>query len=256
MSSFSGTSASYVNPYNGSHQYNFACKHTGQLFFPATNGSTVTTANTSTSNPEVPHYAPMEQLATDLTNGTCASYNLITPDQYNDMHTALTGGFTYHGTPYTGDLAQMAQGDNFLATVVPQIMASPQWQNNGVIIIWTDETEGTNQNDFNHTLMEIVISPLAIGNATLVADDLTHSSDLATLQDIFHVTASAPSTVYLNDAVNPSNGTGTTNLADFFQPGVVVQDTNVPAMPWWAITALALIVVGVALQFMPRKKAA
>jgi len=33
LSSFSGTSASYTNPYNGSHQYNFAPKHDGQLFF-------------------------------------------------------------------------------------------------------------------------------------------------------------------------------------------------------------------------------
>ncbi len=51
-------------------------------------------ANTSTNNPAVVHYAPLEQLQTDLNNGSCARYNLITPDQYNDMHTALSGGFT------------------------------------------------------------------------------------------------------------------------------------------------------------------
>ena len=52
-SSFSGTSASYTNPYNGSHQYNFAAKHDGQLFFTATNGGTATAPDTSPSNPEI-----------------------------------------------------------------------------------------------------------------------------------------------------------------------------------------------------------
>src|ERR1700761_8347540 len=80
-SSFSGTSAAYTNPYNGSHQYNFAPKHDGQLFFPATNGGTATAPNTSPSNPEAQFYAPLQQLQTDLNNNTVARYNLITPDQ-------------------------------------------------------------------------------------------------------------------------------------------------------------------------------
>jgi hypothetical protein len=36
---------------------------------------------------------------------------------YNDMHTALNGGFTYNGVHYTGDAANIAQGDNFLSKV-------------------------------------------------------------------------------------------------------------------------------------------
>ncbi len=107
LQSFTGSFTNYTNPYNGSHQYNFACKHCGPLFFTDTNGSTVTTANYSNSNPETFNYAPLEQLQTDLTNGTCGRFNIITPDQYNDMHTALGGGFTYRGTHYTGDSAQM-----------------------------------------------------------------------------------------------------------------------------------------------------
>jgi hypothetical protein len=150
LQSFSGTGTStYVNPYNGSHQYNFACKHNGSIFFTATNGSTVTTANFANSNVATTHYAPLEQLQTDLNNNTVAQYNVITPDQFNDMHTALTGGYTYTasaanhnfgtGVHYTGDLAQVAQGDNFLATVVPIIMASPVYQaGHAAIVIWTD----------------------------------------------------------------------------------------------------------------------
>ena len=233
LASFSGTNATYTNPYNGSHQWNFACKHEGSLFFLDTNGSSLSAANTSTTNPEVSHYAPLQQLATDLANNAVAQYNVITPDQYNDMHTALSNGFTYNGTHYTGDLAQVAQGDNFLSIMVPQIMASQAYQNNGAIVIWTDETEGTNQNDFNHTLMEIVISPLAKGNAYASNVNLTHSSDIATMQEIFQVAANT-STGYLNDAANVSNsagalagtapgfGTATAlDMSDLFQPGVI-----------------------------------
>ncbi len=211
LQSFSGTSTSYTNPYNGSHQYNFACKHNGSLFFLDTNGSSdgsgSAAANFSPSNPVTANYAPLEQLATDLSNNTVARYNVITPDQYNDMHTALSSGFTYNGTHYTGDSSQVAQGDNFLSILVPQIMASQAYQNNGVIVIWTDETEGTNQNDFNHTLTEIVLSPLAKGNAYNSTVNMTHSSDIATMQEIYQVAATTP-TGYLNDAANVSNSSG------------------------------------------------
>ena len=123
------------------------------------------------------------------------------------MHTALTGGFTYKGIAYTGDSGQVAQGDNFCSIVVPEIMASPVYKaGHAAIVLWTDETEGTNQNDFNHTLTEIVISPLAKGNAYNSTLNYTHSSDVATVQEIFGVVANTP-TGYLNDAANPSIAT-------------------------------------------------
>jgi hypothetical protein len=48
-------------------------------------------------------------------------------------------------------------------------MASDAYQDGGVIILWWDETENDgepndNQDDFNHTLGEIVISALARAN--------------------------------------------------------------------------------------------
>ena len=193
LSSFSGTSASYTNPYNSSHQYNFAPKHDGQLFFTTTNGGTTTTPDYSTSNPEVPYYWPLQALENDLANDRVGKFNVITPDQFNDMHTQLSGGFTYHGVHYTGDAAQIAQGDNFLSNVVPMIMASPAYKHNTVIVIWSDETEpqdnsDTHYNDFTHSIMEIIISPLAKGHA-YHNDSITytHSSDVITLQEAFPI---------------------------------------------------------------------
>jgi phosphatidylinositol-3-phosphatase len=215
LSSFSGTSPNYVNPFNGSNQYNFACKHDGTLFFKDTNGGNVT----DNTNKKRTHYRPLQQFFKDLEKNNVARYNLITPDQYNEMHSALTNGFTYKGVSYTGDLSQIAAADNFLSIVIPQIMASQAYQDNGVIVLWTDETEGTNQNDFSHTLPFIVISKLAKGNAYASVKDYTHSSDLATLQKVFGLRANTP-TGYLNDAANPQLD-GTTDISDMFKPGVV-----------------------------------
>ena len=147
----------------------------------------------STSNPEVPYYWPLQALENDLANNTVAKFNVITPDQFNDMHTGLLGGFTYNGVHYTGDAAKIAQGDNFLQTVVSMIMVSQAYNHNSVIVIWSDETEPQNSadttpNDFNHSVMEIIISPLAKGHA-YHNDSITytHSSDVITLQEAFPI---------------------------------------------------------------------
>jgi hypothetical protein len=216
LASFTGSSPEYVNEYNHSHQYNFAAKHDGTLFFDDTAGH----GDPTSSNVSVSHYAPLQALASDLAANRVARYNLITPDEYNDMHTPLRDGFTYCGKHYSGDLAMLAQADNFLSIIIPQIEASDAFKQNGVIVIWTDETEGYRLNDFNHTLMEIVISPLAKGNAHAVSENLTHSADVATWQKVFHVIAKTPSG-FLNDAANASPGARHNDLSEFFQPGVI-----------------------------------
>ena len=218
LTSFSGTSADYTNAYNGSHQYNYAAKHNPQVFFTATNGGN----DSSPSNPQAHNYAPLQQLQTDLTNNTVADYNWITPDQFNDMHTALKNGFDYHGVHYTGDQAEIAQGDNFLAQIVPMIMASQAYQDNGAIIIWNDEDEGDNAGtDSQFSGAEIVISPLAKGNAYNSTVSLNHSSDLLTMQEIFGLTGT-----HLGDAANA------TDLSDLFKPGAI---GGVPEPASWAM---------------------
>ena len=211
LSSFSGTyAAGSFNQYNGSNQFNYAAKHNPMVFFTDTNGGD----DTSTANPLSTHYAPLQQLATDLANNTVANYNWITPDQYNDMHTSLTGG--YKGL--TGDAANIRQGDDFLSQVVPVIMASQAYKDHGAIILWWDESEGDgvagdNPDDFNHAIGEIVISSRAHKNVNGLPYaspiTFTHSSDLRTMQEIFGV---GP---FLGDAVNA------TNLSDLFDAGAI-----------------------------------
>jgi hypothetical protein len=80
-----------------------------------------------------------------------------------------------------------------------------------------DESEGGNTTSF--TLPEIVISPLAKGNAYESTLTYTHSSDLKSMQELFGVTA--PGGGFLGDANTP----GTNDLSDMFVPGVFTPST-------------------------------
>jgi hypothetical protein len=223
VTSASGTGA--INQYNGSNQYNFAPKHVGQLFFSSTTGL---------NNPgQGQYYAQLSQLQADLNSNNLAKYNLITPNQYNDMHSALSGGFTdpRTGIHYTGDQASVAQGDYFLSQIVPQIMASQAYKNNGAIVIWYDETEGGDTTQF--TLPEIVISPLAKGNAYASPLSYTHSSDLKTLEELFGVYG--PGGAFLGDANTP----GTNDLSDLFVTGAIVPEPT--SLSLFGLGAAALV---------------
>jgi hypothetical protein len=156
----------------------------------------------------------LQQLALDLASDGVADYNWITPNQFNDMHTALSAGFQ----GLTGDAAKIKQGDNFLSQIVPAIMASDAYKNHGVIILWWDEAEsdgvaGDNADDFNHTLPAIIISHDAHQNVDGVPYaspvNYSHSSFLRTMQEIFRV---GP---FLGDAANADD------LSDLFKPGSV-----------------------------------
>jgi phosphatidylinositol-3-phosphatase len=210
LTSFSGVFGSGLNAFNGSNQYNYAAKHNPMVFFTDSNGGN----NSTSANPLSKQYAPLQQFFTDLANNTVSDYNWITPDQYNDMHTGLSGG--YKGL--TGDPAKIRQGDDFLSQVIPVIMASEAYKNHGAIIIWFDESEsdavaGDNPDDFNHTIGEIVISSRAHKNVNGIPYasplNFTHSSDLRTMQEIFHA---GP---LLGDAVKAID------LSDLFDAGAV-----------------------------------
>lgn len=219
--SASGTNGP-INPFNGSRQFNYAPKHNPEAFF----------TDSVTAN-----LFPIAELFTDLSNNAVAQFNYITPDQYNDAHSGLNGGFTYMGTHYTSDQAAVAQGDNFLSQVVPQIMASSAYQSNGAIVIWWDETE--NGDDTNHAIPEIVISPLAKGNAYASGVQMSHSSDIKTWEEIFGLS-------FLNNPIPVSeknvtgvgyNNVATVNdLSDLFVPGAI------PATPSFQVTVEANVI--------------
>jgi hypothetical protein len=184
------------------------------LFLADGNGGPDWTKN----NPQASHHAPLQQLESDLANNTVGRYNVITPDQFNEMHSVLSDGFTYHDVHYSGDAAMIAAGDNCLSKLIPMIQASQAYKNNGVIVIWMDETErdslSRNADDYAHTLPEIIISPLAKGNAYVSTLNYDHGSDLATWQEVFQV-AGISGNGYLNAAATARD------LSDLFVAGTI-----------------------------------
>lgn len=181
-----GSFTAGINSYNYSSQYDYAAKHNPMVFFTDTSGG----CNTKPSNPLSANYAPLQQFVLDLQSDTVADYNWITPNQFNDMHTTLANGYGgAPGVPTKGDSARIAQGDNFLARIVPLIMASNAYKRHGMILLWWDESEGGDTSAF--TLPFIVVSQDARENVNGLpfASDIeySHSSTLRTMQEFFNV---------------------------------------------------------------------
>jgi len=194
-----------INEYNYTTQFNYAAKHNPQIFFNDTNGGCPAT--------KTQLYPPLQQLALDLQTGHLADYIWITPNQYNDQHSILRTGY---GSLGTTDQAAIAQGDNFLARVVPRIMASDAYEDGAAILLWWDETEGGDTAQF--TIPFIVISKNARANAGgkpyTNAIKYSHSSFLRTMQEIFDVDPD-DGFPFLGDAVNA------TDLRALFKPGAI-----------------------------------
>ncbi len=205
--SASGTNGP-VNPFYGTTQYNYAVKHNPMAFF---------------NDSALVNVYPLAQFFTDLTNNAVGRYNWITPDQYNEAHSALNNGFTYNGVHYTGDQSAIAAADSFLSQVLPQIMASKAYQNNGVIVLWWDETEGGDTS--GQAIPEIIISPLAKGNAYASTVSFSHSSDLKTWEELFglpEVNNPIPlSETNVFQAGSFNNVATANDLSDLFVPGTI-----------------------------------
>src|SRR5438132_9865256 len=85
---------------------------------------------TQNNNPSAPrciqHVRPYSELATDLNNNTVARYNFITPHLCHDMHDSCA--------PLNDPVLQ---GDTWLSTGVPKILASQAYLDNGALfVLW------------------------------------------------------------------------------------------------------------------------
>ena len=166
----------------------FVPRHTPMLFFDdVTNNESATSANC------ISHIVPYTTLATDLTANTVAQYNFITPNLCDDMHNSFG---------CTNMLDGIANGDAWLKTNIPPILASTAYKNGGVIFILWDEGAFSLSDG---PVGLIVLSPLlkSPGYSNTIA--YTHSSTLKSIEEIFSVPL-------LNDAATAT----TTDLADFF----------------------------------------
>jgi hypothetical protein len=197
-----------INAYTYTTQYNYAAKHNPQIFFRDTNGGCPATPSKL--------YPPLQQLASDLQANDVADYTWITPDQYNDQHSNLKLGY---GSLGATDQASIAQGDNFLARVVPMIMASKAYKDGAAILLWWDETEGGDTDAFRIPFIVISknVHPNVGGKPYAGGVKYSHSSFLRTMQEIFNVDPSE-GFPFLGDAVNA------TDLRGLFKAGAINGD--------------------------------
>jgi len=147
---------------------------------------------TQNNNPSAPrclqHVRPYAELQTDLINDTVARYNFITPHLCHDMHNTCA--------PLNDPVRQ---GDVWLSTEVPKILASQAYAHNGVLfILWDEGGSG------GGPIGMIALSPKAKGGGYANTIHYTHSSTLRTIEEIFGVTP------MLGDAANA------TDLRDLF----------------------------------------
>ena len=123
---------------------------------------------------------PYSQLATDLANNALPTFSFITPNLIDDMH---------DGT--------IAQGDAWLSSNLPTILASPEYTSGTTVVFVTfDEGTGgetgencaTNTTDNSCHVLTIVISPSTRAGSTS-ATLFNHYSLLATTEQLLGLPA-------------------------------------------------------------------
>ena len=142
------------------------------------------------------HIRPFAELSSDLTSNSVARYNFITPNLCDDMHNSSGCA--------TAD--RIRNGDDWLAGALPQILASPAYQNNGAVFITWDEGTG---GGLQGPIGMIVLSPLAKGGGYASTNRYSHASTLRTMQEIFGVRP------FLGGAVAAAD------LGDLFSAGII-----------------------------------
>jgi len=106
----------------------------------------------------------------DVGAGSLPDYGFVTPDACDDMHGGDVCG---------GDV--IADGDRWLATWLPQIMAGPDYREGRLVIVVTwDEGSGSS----NH-IPTVVVSPTAQG--VRVTERVTHCGLLAMEEDLLRL---------------------------------------------------------------------
>jgi hypothetical protein len=171
---------SMMTPCNAGAAAPFAAKHVPFLYFNDVS------SNVSRCQQRVRDYG---DFAPDLAAGTYR-FSLISPDLCDDMH----------GDPSCkSGLSETTQGDNFLKSEVPKILAGPGFGPTGKDVLFITWDEGTGSTGGPETaVLAIIISPLAKKGPTTKA--YTHESLLATIEDSFGVprlnnAASVPSPI-------------------------------------------------------------
>lgn len=132
------------------------------------------------------------QFAADLAANTY-QYMWVTPNLTDDGH-----------NPPTDPVAALKTCDTWMSTEVPKILDSDGFKNGGVLFITWDEAEGRNNDDKDKIPM-ILLSPRVKQVGMTSATAYTHSSYLATIEDMLSLPrlATVTSSPAMMEFLNP-----------------------------------------------------
>jgi phospholipase C len=124
------------------------------------------------------HDVPFDQLQSDINHQTLPQFAWVVPNDCNNMHTQCDQNKTL-----------LQQGEDWLSTWVPKILASKQMQSDGVLVITFDEGTGDSgccsADPGGGQVLTLVISPNSLVKSGGYASDTVynHYSLLRTIED-------------------------------------------------------------------------
>ncbi|MEW6127530.1 MAG: IPT/TIG domain-containing protein [Acidobacteriota bacterium] len=129
--------------YTGGDQYPYVKRHNPFAYF----------SDVLDSPPQTNKLVPFAQFADDLANQQLPNYSFIVPNQLNNSHDCP------QSTPNCTDTEKLARADGWLKTNIDPLIASPQFQQDGLLVIVFDESANDDlEHGGGHVAMLVVSS--------------------------------------------------------------------------------------------------
>jgi acid phosphatase len=107
---------------------------------------------------ETNRLVPFSQFAADLSSNQLPHYSFIIPNQFNNAHDCPASN------PSCTNADKLAAADNWLKTNIDPIIASPAFQQDGLLVIVFDEADDSDAANGGGKVTTVVISPKAKQN--------------------------------------------------------------------------------------------
>lgn len=152
--------------YTGASSYPYARNHNPFVFFQEVQGNATQKMNV----------VPLTQYVSDLNGGTLPNFSWLIPNQQNNMHDCPAGITNCTNSD------KLANADHWLQTNIAPLLASPQFQQDGLLIITVDEAT---LDDYNHgggRVATVIVSP-KVKPAYQSSTFFQHGSILRTVEE-------------------------------------------------------------------------
>ncbi len=174
--------------YTGGPTALYAQKHNPFVYFMAIRNSPA----------RMQRIVPLTQFAQDMKSGNVPNFVWITPDLCSDMHGVSLVSALALGIPACASSdGIITRGDNFIHTIVPEIMNSPAWNEGSAIVIPWDESDTSSDGCCKSPIgingvtlgggnvLLIVITSRGARHITLSNSSSNHYSLLATIEQLW-----------------------------------------------------------------------